>query len=87
MALQKSVTDNKGYSADYHKIISYSYDAGADTTSVGVAIFKDQAARQSDKQPVDWKSYSFPLSGEPASREACYELLKLHEDYLGSVDC
>lgn len=87
MALQKTVVDDKGYSAEYHKIVSYSYDAYSDATSITVFIFKDQVARVEGKAICGTQNYVFNNSGEPSSREMCYTLLKSHEDYIGAIDC
>lgn len=102
MALNKSIAVGKGYTGEYNRVMGYSYSPDMTSTMtdgegnpvtlegrtiVVVGTYKDAAARQAGEQPAMEKSYKFDGGDEPASRAACYALLKDHADFEDAIDC
>ena len=53
MALQKDKATRYGVTGNYHRIVGIGIDPKSGNASVGVALYKDKAARDGSKDPLE----------------------------------
>jgi len=82
MALQKSVSCACDVAGQYLKIVQVNYDGLRKRSNLTLAIYKDKAARDAGKEPIERRSYSI----DKESLADLYTALKEMPDYSGALD-
>jgi len=86
MALQKELVLNNGFTCNYHKITSYTYDSVHKRCMVSLAVYKDKETRDANKENVTNKSVMLEDVETDPTRASIYVLLKTKSEYADSVD-
>jgi hypothetical protein len=86
MALNKTILSSSGVEMTYHRISSIIIDNS--TVKVMVGQYKDQAAREAGKFPVQSARLSFPKASIDLSSlmVSCYSALKGSSVFSGAAD-
>lgn len=85
MALKKTIELSNGYSVEYHNVQEVHFDKKVKKCVVQVGLYKNEAARIANKEPVKIKC--FVLSNmESSNLDLVYTKLKLQPDFIGSED-